>query len=296
LTHGWGGTDAILAGRLAGIRRILHFEDGFLDDEKYEQKTRRRLTRRYVFQAAERLVVPSRNLRRIARTQWKVPRHRLMYVPNGVDTERFQPGCADTMRRLRQSFGYSDEAVVIGTVGALRLEKNQLRLVCAFARLARECPAARLFIVGDGPLLEPMKRKAASSGIENLVTFVGRTDDPSEYYQLMDIFALSSDTEQMPLVVLEAMAAGLPVVSTDVGDVRKMLTAANRKWVCPMNDQDAYCDALRELTQSRNLRSELGRLNRDKCLAKYSMERMLRTYISLFQQSKACIADPVPPH
>jgi glycosyltransferase involved in cell wall biosynthesis len=291
LTHGWGGTDAIIAARLAGIHRIIHLEDGFLDDEAHRQKTARRLARRFVFQAASMVVVPSVTLRAIARKHWRVAQRRLKYIPNGVDMERFFPHDTCQKRHLRESVGLADDAIIIGTVGGLRPVKNQMRLLHAFAQLADKVQNAHLLIVGDGPLLETLKRETGALGIENRVTFAGHIGEPSKLYQVMDVFALSSDSEQMPLSVLEAMASGLPVASTDVGDVRGMLAPENHPWITPATDEHALSNALQELALARNLRLEIGGANRRKCRAEYSIDRMLGRYVTLFQHSAACTAN-----
>ena len=121
---------------------------------------------------------------------------------------------------------------VIGTVAALREEKNISRLMHAFAML----PAGRLVIVGDGPQRPALEALAASLGVAERVCFAGHHLDTAAFYAQFDIFALSSDTEQMPLSVIEAMASGLPVVSTDVGDVRLMVASENIPFVTGLDD------------------------------------------------------------
>jgi L-malate glycosyltransferase len=282
LTYGWGGTDAILAARLVGIYRVIHCEDGFLDDEVGQQKLRRQLARRILFRAAQALIVPSRSLCQIARDKWHIPERRIRYVPNGVDIARFHPAELALRKDLRAEFALPADAIVVGTVGGLRPEKNQMRLLRAFAKIAGSVPAAHLFIVGDGPLLEMMRQTATHSDMKRRVTFCGRTTDPARHYQAMDVFALSSDTEQMPLVLLEAMATGLPVVCTNVGDCSQMVSPDNQNWVVPWNDEVAYARALKELVMSPELRTRLGATNRSHCLATYSLDKMLDSYLELY--------------
>jgi glycosyltransferase involved in cell wall biosynthesis len=98
----------------------------------------------------------------------------------------------------------------------------------------------------------------------------------------MDVFALSSDSEQMPLVVLEAMSAGLPVVSTDVGDVRQMVAPSNQQWIVPPADSTAYAHVVQTLALDGDLRLRLGSANRRHCLEKYTVERMIASYVALY--------------
>src|SRR5262249_9202716 len=107
--------------------------------------------------------------------------------------------------------------------------------------------------------------------------------DPVRYYRAMDILALSSDTEQMPLAVLEAMSVSLPVVSTDVGDVRAMLGPDSDRYVVPLGQEDAYTAALAELLDDGAARRRLGQANRTKCLQEFSMEMMTHSYERLYR-------------
>jgi glycosyltransferase involved in cell wall biosynthesis len=99
----------------------------------------------------------------------------------------------------------------------------------------------------------------------------------------MDLFTLSSDTEQMPLSVLEAMSAGLPVVGTDVGDVRAMVSPANRRFVTPPGREDAYAASLAELLTEED-RRKLGEANRALCLVEHELGTMVRAYEQLYHE------------
>jgi glycosyltransferase involved in cell wall biosynthesis len=284
LTYGWGGTDAIAAARLAGVRRIVHAEDGFLDDEVDRQQWKRQWARRLVFKAAKSLVVPSLSLCEIARTTWRVGQGRLRYIPNGIDVERFQPPTLDRRVAARRFLSVPDDAIVVGIVGALRPEKNQSRLLQAFASIADVIPNSWLVIVGDGPEMASLRHAAASLAATNRVVFSGNVLDTTIYYQAMDLLAISSDTEQMPLSVLEGMASGLPIVSTDVGDVSAMVCEENRRWVVPCSERGRFTEALSTLLNDCQRRAELGDANRRKCVELYDSRRMLQAYIDLYEE------------
>ena len=287
LTYGWGGSDGIAAARLGGISRIIHTEDGFLDDEVTRQKLRRRIARRVLFKAVRCLVVPSRTLWNIACQTWKVAERRLRYIPNGIDTNRFQP--ADALRRnqLRESLGLPSNALIIGTVGGLRPEKNQLRLVKAFVQFAELLPDAHLVIVGDGPLREPMQHILQQRGLSERATFFGSVSNPERFYQAMDVFALPSDTEQMSLALLEAMASGLPVAGTDVGDTKVVVDELNRHCIVPPNGDATFANAVKTLLMDEDLRATLSNANRNRCLAQYSVDQMMDSYLALYREHLA---------
>ncbi len=216
LTYNWGAFDMLLAARSAGFRRLVHHEEGFNEDEAESFKLRRVLARRLALPGAHRLVVPSQRLQGIATTLWKLPADKIRLIPNGIPLDRFIPG-RDT--GLRARLGIPEGATVAGAVGSLRAVKN-------FARLLEACAAApdvHVLVVGDGEDRPALERRAAAPDLAGRVHFAGYQADPAPFYRAMDLFALSSDSEQMPLCLVEAMASGLPVAATDVGDVRAML-------------------------------------------------------------------------
>lgn len=282
VTYGWGGTDAIFAARLAGLARPLHVEDGFLPDEAHRQKFARLQVRRIAFRMAAGLMVPSRTLERVATREWWLTPRRVRFVPNGVDTARFAPPTPDETSRARLQIGAQPGEIVVGTVAALRPDKNHARLLRVFAELAARQPA-RLLIVGDGPCRAPLEAQAATLGLAARVTLPGAALDPSGYYHAMDVFALSSDTEQMPLSVLEAMASGLPVASTDVGDVAGMIAPGSGGAVVSPTDERALSAALCSLATDEARRREAGAANRARAVAVYSLTEMIERYRSAFR-------------
>jgi glycosyltransferase involved in cell wall biosynthesis len=169
---------------------------------------------------------------------------------------------------------------VVATVAALRAEKNLGRLLRAFAAATGARPA-RLVIVGDGPERAGLEALAAELGVAQRVSFLGHIADPAPLYAGFDLFALSSDTEQMPIAVIEAMAAGLPVAATDVGDVRAMLAEANAPWLGPRDDA-ALTSSLGALLDDAALRSRIGAANRARALQAFDQERMFAAYAALF--------------
>ncbi len=269
ITHNWGSIDWAIA-NLPGLVRHIHIEDGFGPEERDLQIGRRVLTRRLVLRRAT-VVLPSRTLEGLARDVWRLPPTRLRYIPNGIDLAR--------LNAARDPAGFPGEGPVIGTVAALRPEKALDRLLRAFALLGPV--AARLVIVGDGRERPGLERLATALGITARVHFTGHIADPASLYAGFDVFALSSDTEQMPLTVIEAMAAGRPVVATDVGDVRVMVAPENAAFVGPKDDA-ALARSLGALLADPKLRARLGAANRAKAARDYDQEAMFAAYAALF--------------
>ncbi len=272
LTHNFGSIEWALANALPnwgpGQRvRHVHVEDGFGPEERDRQLPRRVWLRRLALRRAT-VALPSRVLMRLARTVWRLDQRRLRYVPNGVDLTRFGPGPAG-----EAPWDMAGDGPAVGTVAGLRPEKNVARLVRAVAMV----PQLRLVVVGDGPERAALTALVATLGLDRRVALLGHMADPAAAYWHMDIFALSSDTEQMPLSVLEAMAARLPVAATDVGDVAEMVAAENLPFVVGRDDA-ALATALARLAGDAALRRALGVANRAKVEREYAQARMFEVW------------------
>ena len=268
VTNNWGAIEWAMA-NLPIISRHLHIEDGFGPEERGHQLRRRAWLRRLILNRST-VVVPSRNLQRIALAEWRLPPARVRYVPNGIDLGRFAH---------RTAPHDPNGTPVIGTVAALRSEKNIGRLLRAFAQMP---PSARLTIVGDGPQRAALQAEVQTLGICERVNFTGHIDDPAPLYGGFDVFALSSDTEQMPLSVIEAMAAGLPVAATDVGDVRAMLAEVNSPFVGKLYESD-LARSMTALLQDAELRARIGAANQAKARAEFGQSAMFRAYGALWR-------------
>lgn len=283
LSYNWGAMDGVMAHRLLSpamrLPPLIHHEDGFNSDELVRQKRKRVLFRRAGLGSAHALVVPSARLEEIARTVWRQPPARLRRIANGVALDRYagqpEPDAIPGFRRIAGE-------VVIGTMAGLRPVKNLSRLVRAFAAAGGD---ARLVIVGEGPDRAAIEATARDCGVASRVVMPGYVADPGRYVGHFDIFALSSDSEQFPISLVEAMAAGLPAVSTAVGDVCDMIAPENRRYVVDGDDEAGLADALARLIASRDLRHRIGGANRALAWARYGEAGMIAAYRTLYEQA-----------
>jgi glycosyltransferase involved in cell wall biosynthesis len=279
LTYNWGAIEPAMAARLTGCP-LLHAEDGFGPEEATRRLPRRAWTRRVVLRGAHGVVVPSRTLERVALEEYHLPPAKVLYVPNAVDTERFQPG---KRPEVSARLGLLPGVPVIGSVGHLRAEKNLGLLLTAFSRLP--AGSAQLLIVGEGPCRGELQKQASDLGCAARVFWAGAVLDASPYYGAMDVFAMSSATEQMPVALLEAMASRLPAVCTDVGDCAEMLGTRQRPFVLSPGNEDQMVEALGRLVQDAGLRAAAGESNLARCVERYSRESMIRKYREIYRSA-----------
>lgn len=282
LSYNWGAFDSVFASRSLG-RPHVHHEDGFTSDEAVEFKRRRVWTRRLFLPGTARVVVPSQRLAKIAREKWKLAPPHLLYIPNGIRLDRFRP--RDGRPSLRHALNIPSRAFVAGYVGHLRAEKNPQRFLAACALAAREIDLHAL-VLGDGTERAACEEFARDTpALAGRVHFAGHVSDPAEHYRALDVFALSSDTEQMPVALLEAMASSVPAVSTDVGDVRSILPDAQSPFVVPLAGAEthtALAAALVRLAGDAELRAVLGRANRARVEERFTFEVMLAAYRAVY--------------
>lgn len=270
VTYNWGSMDWCMANRWRPIAPHVHIEDGFGPEERDRQLRRRVWARRLALSGTHtQIAVPSRNLERIAHDIWRL--RKTEYIPNGINCARFAVGHD---RR---------DGLAIGTVATLRREKNLAVLIEAAAKLMADFAELRLLIVGAGPEEDALKRAADRTGFKSRIEFTGGTTEPERFLAQMDVFALSSDTEQMPLSVLEAMASGLPVASFELGDVAQMVAEENRNFVSGKpGDERILRETLRSLLMSPELRKQLGSANRARAVSNYDETLMIERYARLF--------------
>jgi glycosyltransferase involved in cell wall biosynthesis len=265
LTYNWGAIESVAAAKKAGLP-LVHHEDGFGPEEVCRRLRRRSWMRRWLLRGVP-LIVPSLGLRQIAAREWGVDAAHLV---NGVDLERFAPRDSEP------------EAVVIGSVGGLRPEKDYATLLQALAQMQQP---ASLRLVGGGAMEPALRAECARLGLDGRVTFVGFTDDTARHYREFTVFAMSSRTEQMPIALVEAMACGLPVVATDVGDTRAVLAESNRELVVPPRDPAQLAAALDRLCADAALRRRLGVDNRDAAASRFEARECLERFAAVYRSA-----------
>ena len=285
VTSNWGTIEWAVANRYARIPHV-HMEDGFGPGEAQRQFARRVWARRILLRKSI-TVVPSDSLYSIARNSWRLPESRILQVTNGVDCARFR---SPPDFGLLDKFNIARDRTLIGAVTPLRAEKNLARLIDAFAQLRRE-RNAQLVIVGEGPLRNALQTKVLNYGLGADVIFTGFCPTPEKLLPAFSVFALSSDTEQMPLSVLEAMAAGRPVAATRVGDIWHMLSEQNRPFIVEKSAA-LLSAAIMRLLDDPIQASIIGAANARRAADLFDQHRMFAAYRALFDQTTLASLSP----
>jgi glycosyltransferase involved in cell wall biosynthesis len=267
------------AARLAGAR-VVHTKHGVNPGSRGH-----RLLRRAAAWLAHAFVAVSDTTEQQARDLRDAPLARLSTIPNGIRLDRYAP---DPRARaaIRDELGLGD-AWVVGTVGRMDANKNQAMLVRAVAPLLAHMNV-RLVIVGDGVARPDVEAAVAALPDPSRVILAGRRMDVPRVVQAFDCFALSSISEGLPLVVPEAMAAGLPVVTTAVGGLPSVVDDGETGLLVPV-DEAAMTTALASLAADPERARAMGQRARQVALARYSHDRMVDEYLALYRGDAAAI-------
>ena len=219
-----------------------------------------------------------------ALTSLGVPREKITILHNSV--KPFAPPPPEVVERQRRSLGLRDDEHVVLSVGRLSREKGHADLLRAAAALAKlpGTPPFRIVIVGDGPERSSLTRLASQLGIDKQVTLAGFQRDTATYYSLASVVAVPSHSEGSPNVVLEAMAAGLPIVANSVGGIPEILQDGITGLLVPARKPDWMARAIRRTLCEPELRNRLAQAARARALSDYSADVYTRRLVRFYTE------------
>ncbi len=227
----------------------------------------------------ERIAV-SDNVLKMLKSQMPAARHTL--IPNGIDTSRFLNIGAKSRQQMRRLLNIPEDCFLIGTIGRFAPEKGYELFLEAAKQVREMMPNTRFVIVGDGELRETLVEKAAQFNLLEVLTFTGVRTDIPELLSAMDIYVLSSFSEGLPMVVLEAMATGKAVVATSVGDIPKLIQHNKTGVLVPPHSASALATALVNLLSQSELIQRLGIAAQRFVCENYDFKKMTQKYIERF--------------
>ncbi len=208
---------------------------------------------------------------------------RVTTVHNGVDIERFTP--ATNRESFKKAAGFDADAVVVGLIGRMSHEKGHHWFFDAVAPLAREFPAARFLLVGDGLMRAELEAKASELGLSAQTRFVGYQSDILPWMSAMDILVLPSvSAEGFARVLIEAGALAIPAIASPVGGNAEAIENGLTGFIVPVNDVVALRDAVRELLSSPEKRKMLGSAARQRVSANFTVNSMVEATERIYRE------------
>jgi glycosyltransferase involved in cell wall biosynthesis len=227
----------------------------------------------------QRLVANSNSVAEFYRGQG-FPAERITVIPNGVELPDFTPD--DRLAVLRE-FGIPDDSRVVGYVGRIARQKRVRDLVWAMQLLRQLRDRVHLLIVGDGPERKKVEGFARHVGCDHLIRFAGHRDDASRLFAAIDVFWLASDFEGMSNSLMEAMAAGIPSVVTDIPPNRELVEDGRQGFVVKPGDSVGFAQFADRILGDPELHRRLGAAARERMRAEFSVEKMVQSYARLYR-------------
>jgi len=287
-THAWGTLlEGLVAARLARVPIVVHGEHGTLQLRTYQ-----RPLQRWGWSAADRVLSVSSVLAARMAATTGFPTARITTIHNGVHLERFHVSGRD---RARASLGLPQGAQIVGTVGRLVPVKDQATLVDAVAELVKSGVAATLVIAGDGPERARLEARAVERGVD--LRLLGYRPDVEQVLAALDVFVLSSTSEGLSNTILEAMAAGRPVVATRVGGAEEMIADGVTGVLVPPSDPSALAGALRRVLVAADGGAAMGAAARQRVETEFTLAGMMQRYERMYievARSKGVVANTSP--
>jgi glycosyltransferase involved in cell wall biosynthesis len=262
-------------GKLAGAH-VVHTRHGPGRGTRREQWLRRGAGR-----FLDAYVAVSPELKSLAESLGDCAPRKLAVIENGIDFARFA-GARGERADARAALGIPAGAWVVGSVGRLAPEKDYPRLVRAMAPLLG--PDARLLLVGDGAEAGAIRREIEACQVGAYVAMPGARDDVPRMLAAMDVFALSSRMEGLPLCILEAMAAGLPLVATAIGGIPGVIQDGVNGFLVPPQDEQAMRARLGQVRADAEAARAVAERGQEHVRERYSSESMIERYLALYNR------------
>jgi sugar transferase (PEP-CTERM/EpsH1 system associated) len=282
-SRNWGCIEAVISARWAGRCAVVHGEHGIDTDQVIGEPRRRAWFRRVAYEMADRVYSVSYQLRELHAARTGYPAGKITVIHNGVNQRRFFPD-PDARARVRAELGIGESELCIGSVGNLAPVKDHMTTLRAIAEFSKMVKGWRCLILGEGP--ERPRLEAFLQGYpewKDRVSLPGLTRRIPEMLNTMDVLVLSSVTEGICNSLLEAMAAGLPVIATATGGNPEIVVDGQSGLLFPVGDVAQLTKKLLLLAENKDLRLQLGRQAARRMREEFSVEAMARGYSQIYQ-------------
>lgn len=275
-----------LVGWWCNVPLRIHGEHGWDVNDMHGQNKKYQMLRRFMRNYIDQYVALSTEAYQYLRDTIDVRAEKINHICNGVDVDKFRPSSKPVALLPN---GFEDEqSLVFGTVGRLAQVKNQPFLLEAFIALKQANPDStrhvRLIIVGDGVLMEQMKKRSEQAGVSDVVWFAGNRSDVEQLMNAMDVFILPSLAEGISNTILEASASGLPVIATAVGGNPELISAQMAEsHLVQVNDVEGLKEAMQQYINAPQLLERNRHAVRKHCIQNFSIDTMVSKYHQLYQ-------------
>jgi glycosyltransferase involved in cell wall biosynthesis len=276
-----GGFIGRLAAKLAGTRHIVHHAHGFAFRETQGHRTRRfcALLERIAAHACSVIISVSEDHRQDALRERVAAAEKIVTILNGIEVAAFG---RTSMQDARRKLGMETGDILIGVASRLVPRKGLEDLIRAFPQVHELHPNTRLVLLGEGPIQSDLERQAQGTGLGDRIHFPGFRRNVPELLAAFDIIAQPSISEGLSLAILEAMAAGKPLVACDIPGNREIITSGVNGILAPPSDPSALAMAIRSLLDNTAYSRKLGEAAQADCRKRFSEERMVRQTLSLY--------------
>ncbi|MFH1704114.1 MAG: glycosyltransferase [Nitrospirota bacterium] len=272
-----------LAAFFAGVPVIIA---SVHDNYRTDKRPKRRIMNRILSKITDKIVAVSEDVKEDIMRYDRIDPSKIEVIPNGIDVERFNPEKNTT--DIRKEFSLEEDDIVIGFIGRIVTAKGLEYLLDALPYLKGEFKSIKLLIVGEGSLVEKLKERAKKNNIFDNILFTGKRRDIPEILASINIFVMPSIAEGFPNALLEAMAMGKPIVTTEVGGIPEIVKNGFNGLLVPPRDTLSLSKAIKELISNDQLAAKMGQaasnLVRDNLSIKAIAQKWQSLYLSILKE------------
>ena len=268
--------EGIIGAKLAGVKKIIYGFHGKTIQDISTRNRKRQFAEMIAVRFIDRVVTLSEIMAADYAQYAKIPTSKIQVIYNGVDTEKFNN--KSNIKKIRKELAINEDDFVIGSVGRLDPVKDFPTLIKAFSLFCMDIGCSKLIIVGEGPERTALEKLAKDVAVEEKTIFTGYRNDIDKLMQAMNIYVQTSLYEGFSNTIVEAMAAGLPVVATDVGGNSVLIKSRTGNILIEPANPTLLSSTLLKLTRNKTTMSQIARENRKTTEREFSITEMVNRY------------------
>ena len=277
-----------LAGKIAGTPCVIYTEHG----RDFSSSFKVRIANRLLCRMVDKIVVVAECGKRYLVEHEGVNEKKIIKIYNGIDSQKF--GRVHDSKLIRRELGLRDKQPIIGMVARLEPIKNHACLIRAMKIIVTSLPGVLLILIGDGRLRAELGSLAVDLGLQNNIKFLGTRYDIEDLLNILDVFVLSSFSEGLSVVLIEACATGKPIVATNVGGNAEIVEHEGNGLLVPSDQPEALAKAIAELLTDKEKGRKMGEFGRKKFQEEFTLDGMVKRYEALYE---SCLCSPrLKPH